>query len=155
MQRHQQLTTHNSVMLVLCCYAASYCLFVGSNVVLVDAAVTLLTLKSQPHYLRYCTLHLVIHSWSYSCSLWTSNKNTLLHISHIINFCCCCYFCLFVCLFVVVVAEYNTLAEQCYGTYMDTVRRWSILLYSTCSGEWVSEWVSSVICVSCWSTSQL
>ena len=31
---------------------------------------------------------------------------------------------IFVCLFVVVVvAEYNTLAEQCYGTYMDTVRR--------------------------------
>ena len=29
MQRHQQLTTHNSVMLVLCCYAASYCLFIG------------------------------------------------------------------------------------------------------------------------------
>ena len=44
--------------------------------------------------------------------------NTL-HISHIINFCCCCHFCLFV----VVMAEYNTLAEQCYGTYMDTVRR--------------------------------
>ena len=59
-----------SVMLVLCCYAASYCLFVVFNVVLlVDAAVTLLTLKSQPHYLRCCTLHLVIHSWSYSCSL--------------------------------------------------------------------------------------
>ena len=53
---------------------------------------------------------------SFTCT----SKNTLLHISHIINFLLSLLF-LFVCLFVVVMAEYNTLAEQCYGTYMDVM----------------------------------
>ena len=129
MQRHQQLTTHNSVMLVLCCYAASYYLFIGGKNHHLHQHV--------PHYLTTQR-----HHW---CHSWTTQRHTLQVIQvkpHTVPTCTCT--CVLTAVHTLILCRHHFLVHTCLLTFKylhthDVVTCSLIIGSLPCQTKWLPE----------------